>query len=116
MEAVFNLDGRTVAWLNEETVYDIDGTPVALLRGNAAYNYYGEQFGFFIHGFFFDGDGNAVGFIRDAQGGPFKPPVQPSPPQPVLETPPASPVLPMAETPPVPTLFWSEFDWDEFVE
>jgi hypothetical protein len=116
MEAVFDLDGITVAWLNGESIHDIDGTPVALIRGTAAYNYHAEQFGFFISGFFFDGDGNAVGFIRDAQGGPFKPPVQPSPLQPDLEAPPATPVLPIPEIPPVPTLFWSEFNWDEFVD
>ena len=116
MEGIFDLDGRTVGWLNEEAIYDVDGTPVALLRGTAAYNFLGEQFGFFVSGFFFDGDGNAVGFTRDAQGGPFKPQVQVSPQQPVFDALPVTPTLANPEIPPVPTLFWSEFNWDEFVE
>jgi hypothetical protein len=116
MDGIFDIDGRTVAWLQEDIVRDLDGYAVAFIRGSAVYSYSGVQLGFFVNGYFQDEEGNAVAVTRSAQGRPLVPEIKPSPMQPDLHEPPIYPVLDVPATPPVSTTFWSDLEWDDFVD
>jgi hypothetical protein len=116
MEGIFDIDGRTVAWLHDDLVRDLDGYAVAFIRGSAVYSYSSVQLGFFINGYFQDEEGNAVALIRGAHGKPLLPVIQPSPIQPDLHEPPLHPVPDVPAIPPISTTFWSDLDWDDFVD
>ena len=116
MEGIFDIDGRTVAWLDDGLVRDLDGYAVAFIRGSALYNYNGVQLGFFIDGYFREDEGNAVALIADAHGKPLLPVFRPSPMQPDLHEPPPSPVPEALAIPPISTTFWSDLEWDDFVD
>jgi hypothetical protein len=116
MEGIFDIDGLTVAWLDDDLVRDLDGYAVAFIRSSAVYDYNGVQFGFFDNGFFRDDDGNAVAFIRAAHGKPLLPeikllPIQPDPHEPPLHPVPDAPAILPESTP-----FWSDLDWDLFTD
>jgi hypothetical protein len=116
MEGIFDIDGRTVAWLHDDLVRDLDGYAVAFIRGSAIYNYNGVQLGFFVNGYFQDEEGNTVAAIRGAHGKPLVPEIKPSPIQPDLHEPPLDPVPDVPATPPISTTFWSDLEWDDFVD
>jgi hypothetical protein len=116
MEAIFDIDGLTVAWLDDDLVRDLDGYAVAFIRGSAVYDYNGTQFGFFVNGYFQDREGGAVAVIRSAHGKPLLPEIKQSPIQPDPHDPPLHPVPDAPSTPPTPTLFWSDMDWDDFTD
>jgi hypothetical protein len=116
MEGIFDIDGRTVAWLQEDIVRDLDGYAVAFIRGSAVYSYSSVQLGFFVDGYFRDEEGNAVALICSAHGKPLLPVFKPSPIQPDLHEPPLHPGPDVPATPPTPTTFWSDLEWDDFVD
>jgi len=89
---------------------------VAFIRGSAIYNYNGVQLGFFVNGYFQDEEGNTVAAIRGAHGKPLVPEIKPSPIQPDLHEPPLDPVPDVPATPPISTTFWSDLEWDDFVD
>jgi hypothetical protein len=116
MEGIFDIDGRTVAWLHDDLIRDLDGYAVAFIRGSAVYNYNGVQFGFFIDGYFREEEGNTVAVIPTANGKPLPPVFRPSPIQPDLHQPPLHPIPDAPAIPPISTTFWSDLEWDDFID
>ena len=115
MEPIFDGNGRVCGWLMSEVVYDLDVQVRAFLSGEAVFSYDCIYLGSFHNGFFRDQYGDAVAFIRGAQGGPVTPltelPAFPSlPPLPPLHGLPPLPPLP-----PRPSLNWSGLEWEEFL-
>jgi hypothetical protein len=74
MNPIFDNSGKVVAWLGgAEVIYDLNGTPHAYIKNENVFDYSGFYHGRFQRGFFRDKNGNAVAFIKGAQGGPLIP-------------------------------------------
>src|SRR5215813_9083885 len=71
---------------NGGVIYDLTGIPIAFIQGSNVFGFEGFHKGEFRSGFFRDGSGNAVAFLRSARGGPLRPLTQlpPLPPVPAL--------------------------------
>lgn len=115
MEAIFDSDGITTAWLHNNVIYDLEGDAVAFIQNNAVYDYDGRQRGWFNDGYFREDAGHAVGFVLGARNGPL-PPLPESPPIapiPAIASIPPIPNIPAI--PPIPSPHWSDLDWDDFI-
>ena len=117
MQAIFDGLGRTVAWLHESgVVHDLNGAPMAFINGRAVYDYAGNHKAWFHDGFFRDGHGDAVAFMRGCRGGPL-PPLPELPPIPPLRSlAPLKPLTGLPGLPPLSTLNWSGLTWEELME
>lgn len=116
MEAIFDSEGKTVAWRSKETVFDLDGTPRAYFRGGILSTYTGDFLGRYEDGFYRDDQGRPVAFQVDATGGPILPTPQPLPIAPV----PVYPAAPQqTATPPPPprmrAMRWSPITWEQYI-
>jgi hypothetical protein len=117
MQPIFDSEGLTVAWLNDNNViHDLDGDAIAFVRGNIVHDCGGAQLGWLVNGYFRDGDGDALAFMQGCVGGPLPPPPElaPLPPLPVL--PPLPPLPALAGLQPLFSLDWSGLTWDQFME
>jgi hypothetical protein len=114
MEPIFDRNGKTVGWLQDDVVYDLNGANLAFVFRGALFSYDGRHLGSFSNKFFLDREGKAVAFIRGASG-PAIPPL-PS----ALPVPPKTDPKPMPSNtatskvptmPPVHSLTWSNKPW-----
>ncbi len=114
MEPIFDRNGKTVGWLQEDVVYDLDGANLAFIFREALFSFDGRHLGSFSHKFFLDEEGKAVAFVRGASG-PMVPPLPSAIPVPPKTA--APPPLPSRTTssvppmPPVHSLTWSNKPW-----
>jgi hypothetical protein len=109
MNAVFNRNGRTIAWLNGTEIFDINGISIDFLNNQAVYNLQGNYKGTFTDVFFRDYTGNAVAYIQGASNGPV-PPVPP-----IQNIPPIHPIPEIQPVSPIPSFNWSNIDWNEYI-
>jgi hypothetical protein len=97
-------------------IFDAAGTALAFVRNDGLYSYAGRHLGRFHRGFFRDSEGNAVAFVRGAEGGPL-PPLPELPPLPPLPSlPPLPPIPALPPLPPLPTLGWSRLSWNAYAD
>jgi hypothetical protein len=115
MEPIFDKNGKTVGWLQQDKIYDTNGNPISFVRNRAVYTYSGRYLGTCVNGFFRDKNGDAVAFIRSAEGGPLKPipEIPPIPPIPSLA--PIPPITPVPPIPPISSLNWSRLSWVKYL-
>jgi hypothetical protein len=95
MEPIFDSNGAVVSWLNGTHVHDLNGNPFAFIQNGAVYLYNAQQIGWLRIGYFRDGHGNAVAFLRKHSGGPLTP---------LPELPPLPPLPALPPLPPLPPL------------
>ncbi|MDA9555318.1 hypothetical protein N9R54_03700 [Pelobium sp.] len=113
MTPIYNRQGRTIAWINNNFIYDFFGRQVlGFINNNSVFTYGSRHLGRFINGFFRDKSGHAVAFVQGAKSGPLPPIAQipPIPPIPVI--PPTPPIPPI---PPIDSLSWSNLTWENFI-
>ncbi|MFL5574014.1 MAG: 4-fold beta flower protein [Gemmatimonadaceae bacterium] len=115
MEPIFDRNGRAVAWLNENIVHDHSGRARAFVDNAAVISYRAQHIGWLDQGYFRDRTGDAVGFVREASGGPLTPVPAMPPAPPALSIPPPPPVELAAPLPAAPTLSWSNRDWEHYL-
>ena len=119
MEPIFDRNGKTVGWLQEDVVYDLNGVHLAFIFRGAVFDYGGHHLGSFSHKFFRDEKGRAVAFVKGASGVTV-PHTASSPPTPSvsasLPQPPQMSSRKIPEIPPVQTLSWSGTAWERFVK
>jgi hypothetical protein len=114
--AIYNRNGRVIGWLDGKVLRDISGRHRAFVYDNNVFTYSSVHLGTFQNGYIRDNRGNAVAFIDGAKGGPL-PPLPSLPPlAPLFPLAPISPIPPVPPVAPIPSLSWSELDWDEFLE
>src|SRR4051794_11326945 len=111
MEPIFDKDGKTVAWLLEDTVRDLAGHPAAFIRGEDIFDYYGRHLGRLHDGYFWARGGAAVAFFDHHRRAPLTPPPELPPPPPWRAIPPAPPLAHSPPLAPLPTLSWSPRSW-----
>jgi len=112
---IFDRSGNVIGWLDREIIRDMNGQHRAFVTEDRVYNYGGRFLGRIHNGFFRDSNGNAIAFIKGAGGGPLLPIPSIPPIPPVF---PVSPVKPVPSVPPVspiPSLYWSNANWDSFL-
>jgi hypothetical protein len=116
MEPIFDKNGQTVAWLNNEYIYSLSGRNVlAFLNNQSVFTYGSKYLGTFNNGFFRDKKGHAVTFLAEARNGPI-PPIPRIPPiPPIPAIPPIPPVPPIPSIPPIDSFSWSTLTWDNFI-
>ncbi len=115
MQAIYNQQGRTVAWLSSKDLYDIKGYFIGYLKGNAVLNRSSEHCGTLKQSFFRGRDGYVVAFLDSAKKGPVLPAKKPSPPKPSKKSKPlvkSSPTTPSAK--PFKSR-WSKLSWDDYI-
>ena len=92
MEAVWDDSTSLVGWYEPSNgaVYDASYNLRAVVQRGSLYTWQGDHRGYIVDGWFRDGDGRAVAFMRGARGGPITP---------ITPTPPIPPLMPV---PPIP--------------
>lgn len=116
MEPFYDREGRVVGWLHPDNIV-VDGARQcrAFVQDGDVYNLKGGYLGEFRRGFLWDQSGAAVGFVRDAAGGPPKPPTR-LPPLPPLVRIPRVRLFPSAPAPRVSLCReWSSQTFDAFL-
>lgn len=88
MEPFFDRYGHVVGWLHPDNIV-VDGSRQcrAFVQGGNVYSLDGGYLGEFQGGFLWDQNGAAVGFVRDAAGGPPKPVTRLPPLPPLVRVP-----------------------------
>jgi hypothetical protein len=111
MDAIYDRDGKTVAWRRRDVVFDTAGTPVGLIHDRCLHDTRGRYLGRFEDGWYRDAAGKAVGCEANATGGP----VPPLPERGAIEPPhglrPPEPVFEQAPRAPMRLLSWSPLDF-----
>jgi hypothetical protein len=115
MEPIYNKDGLTVGWLNDDVVYNMAATPCAFIKNGNLFDYEGIYIGILDRGFFRDNNGYAVAFMRDASGGPLPPIPEISPVPPIPAVPPMPPIPQIPPIPSIPSFNWSNISWEKYI-
>ena len=116
MQAIFNKQGHTVAWLSYKDVYDRKGKFIAYLKGNAVYNRSSEYCGTLKQSFFRDVSGYVVAFLNGAKNGPSLPSLKSLPSKLIKKPRPSTKVAPPAPAPKSPKYGWSKLEWEVFIK
>jgi hypothetical protein len=115
MDALFNKNGKTIAWLEKDKIYNLKGKNLLVINKNNVYNINGKHKGKFEGGYIWDKKGNAIAFIMEAKGGPLLP-IPEIPPIPSIhEIPPIPSIAEIPPISPLKSLNWSKQNWDEFL-
>jgi hypothetical protein len=115
MHAIFDRNGRTVGWLDDETIRDRQMRHRAFIEGDGVFSFGGSHRGSFADGYFRDKRGDAIAFVQSATGGPMTP-IPEIPPIPAI--PPIAPIPPLPPIPPIAPIgsfSWSRMSWDDFL-
>ncbi len=115
MEAIYDRHGKPVGWFEQDIVYSVAGCPRAFMRGGAVYSFGSTYLGWFDRGYFRDGTGAAVAWIRGAQGGPAAPAPTAPPDRPFLQFALLPSLPPLPPLRPVPSQAWSAVAWDDYL-
>lgn len=116
MKPVFDRNGRTIAWINNNYIYNLSGNKVlAFNNKNSIFNYGGKHLGRLNNGFFRDKNGNAVAFLQGAKGGPVIPITQIPPIPPIPTIPPIPPIPSIPTIPSIDSYNWSNLTWESFI-
>ena len=115
MEPIFSPQAQVVAWFKNDAIYDENGHPRAIVRDRAVYTLNGTYLGRIENGYVRDQRGDAVAFLRGANGAPLVPTPR------VIPTAPMTWPLRSMATPRVtpyaasPSTRWSAKDWEVFL-
>lgn len=116
MKPIYERNGQTVGWLNDDgVIYDRNNRYRAFIQNGAIYTYQGRYLGVLDRGFFRDRQGHVVTFMAGAQGGPIPPIPAIAPIPPIPPTPPIPPIPPIAPIAPIGSFNWSQSDWNGFL-
>lgn len=115
MEPIYDRNGQTVGWLKDGVIYDRTPKPRAFIHNGAIFTYDRRYIGRFDNGYFRDRSGRSVAFIKSASGGPILPIPEIPPTPPILPIPPIAPIPPISPIPAMPSLSWSNLDWETFL-
>jgi hypothetical protein len=115
MIAIYDRQGKTVAWLHDNAIVDRANQCRAFIREGCVMSYHGTYLGEFADEFFWDRSGYAIAFVQGARRGPTTPiteipPIPPIPP--ILPIPPMPPISPI---PPPHLTSWSAMGFDDFL-
>lgn len=113
----YDSNGNPIAYANEEgQIFLFDGRTIAYVQEESVYSYSGNHSGWFEDGWLIDHDGNHVLFSENSQGGPNTPMTK-MPPMPAMPQMPPMPEMPeMPSMPPTRNLNWSSQSPQEFFE
>lgn len=106
MEAIFDRNGKTIGWLNDDVIYDRHNRYRAFVSDENIVSYGSQHLGTLDNGIFRDKNGNCVAFMDGASGGP---------PLPLHELPPLPPPAPLPPVTPPGTLNWSHLNWEQYL-
>jgi len=67
MEPIFNSQGRTVGWIEDNVIYDRNNRYRAFIEDGNIFNYQGKHLGVLDTGFFRDKRGHCVAFLDGAE-------------------------------------------------
>ncbi len=115
MEAIYDRNGKLVGWLEQDIVYSVDGCPRAFMRGGAVYSFGSAYLGWFDRGYFRDGTGAAVAWVRGAHGGPAAPAPTAPTDRPFLQFALLPSLPPLPPLRPVPSRVWSAVAWADYL-
>jgi hypothetical protein len=116
MTPIYDRNGRTIAWMNNNYIYHLSGRQVlAFVNNNSVFTYGSRHIGRLSNGFFRDRFGHAIAFIQGATNGPMPPIPQIPPIPPIPAIPPIPPLPPIPPIPPINSLSWSNFTWENFI-
>ena len=116
MQAIYNKQGRTCAWLSGKDIYDASGHFIGYLINNAVYNHKSMYCGTLKQSFFRDIGGHVVAFLSGAKNGPALPSLKPIPSRPIKKPRPSSKVTPPPPSPKPLKFGWSKLDWEDFMK
>ena len=115
MEPIFSPQAQVVAWYKSDAIYDEHGHPRAVVRNNAVFTLNGTYLGHIDKGYVRDQRGDAVAFMRGANGAPLVPTPRVIPSAPMtwpLRSVVTPRVTPYAAS---PSVRWSHKDWEVFL-
>src|SRR2546421_117544 len=114
-QPIYGQSGTVVAWLTGGYIYDLGGRSTGMLYHENVYGTKGQHLGIFRNGLFRDHEGQVVGFIEGAHGGPTLPVAKFAPTPPKLSLPTGmSPDRAKAPLPAIPSYCWGG-SWQEFI-
>lgn len=90
-QPIYSKAGWPVGWLSEDVIYDVSGEARAFVAEGAVCTYEGQHVGTFRDGYLRDPEGDGVGYVEGAQGGPPLPEIQDIGTQPELQEEPERP-------------------------
>ena len=116
MQAIYNKQGTTVAWLSGKDLFSTKGYFIGFVINNTVYNNRSEYCGTLKQSFFRDYHGNVVAFMDGAKGGPALPSLKSSPAKPANKARPSTKATrpALVSKPPKPS--WSKLDWKMFIQ
>jgi hypothetical protein len=116
LEAIYDREGRAVAWRRRDAIHDAEGRLRAFIHDHAVFTYAGEYLGRYEDGFYRDARGAAVAFEDGATGGPLPPPtIERDAIAPVPELPRPAPTVTAPPPPPIRPRRWSDTGWEAFL-
>jgi hypothetical protein len=116
VQPIFDKDGTTVAWLQDDTVRDSQGGTIGFVADEALYTLIGQFVCHVTGGFFRDRDGAAIAFVEPHGIGPLTPLTRLPPPPPAASLAPLRPLFPVPPLAPLPSLTWSRVGWHALFE
>ncbi|MFJ6654688.1 4-fold beta flower protein [Micrococcus luteus] len=115
MEALFDRNGYTCAWMKDDTLFDLAGRVVAYIDQTQVFGRQGRHFGRLVEGNVRDHHGDVVAWTRKSHEGPLKPVAAIPPIPPLTEIVPIRPIFAIPPIPPINSLNWSRMTWPEFI-
>lgn len=115
MQAIYNKNGQTVAWLGSTDLYDTSGVFIGFIKGYGVYNSQSKFCGSLKQSVFRDAEGIVVAFMQGAKNTPVLPALRPEPHEPSRNP---KPVLkPVGSVPSIKSYKkqWSKLDWHQFI-
>jgi len=114
MEAIYDRNGKLVAWGERDTIYDTNLNHIAFRDGFRIFAYDSHHLGWLWDGYIRDRQGYAVGFTSSANSFPALPLKEPANTPPVRPSPISHPSPQKAPSLPVLMNAWS--DWRGFLK
>lgn len=115
MQAIYNKQGQTVAWLSYRDLYDTSGAYIGFINGYGVYNIKSKFCGSLKQSVFRDANGLVVAFMKGAKKVSSLPALKTTPHEPTKKT---KPVLkPIGSSPSLGSFKaqWSRLDWSQFI-
>lgn len=115
MQAIYNKQGQTVAWLSYRELYNTSGAYIGFINGHGVFNLKSKYCGSLKQSVFRDAGGLVVAIMKGAKKVSSLPTLKTSPHEPTKKP---KPVLKPIGSVPSPRSFkaqWSQLDWSQFI-
>jgi hypothetical protein len=117
MKAIFDKQGKSIAWLDNCYIYNLTGHQIMVfVECDCVFTYKGKCLGLFTSGFFRDSDGYAVAFIKGASVGPMLPNLELPPLPPFPQATIFPPLVSLPPWLPADRMEWSSLTWNQFLK